>query len=840
MSNRKGADLAAGGPTSTVGYGFPSPTSRATGDLHYNRTDGREYVLGPGPDVVPELLAKQSVDLNTTTVFTLPKAGWLVAVTHQYASTNAAVSVNSAPLTLLNTVNNGVCMNVLAIAVGAGTQTVSTTGSTGYGVNRCDLWFVTGTLNVHQVSNGGGISATNVVNAMVLLSAQVNGGSPPSASVANETVVVDDTASHGNLNTDYAAHFLATIANDYVNYSNAQAAAVVTVDPQTAPLTWLPTAAASASLAVQDENVTLSAAVSQIDFQGVGVTAALGAGGEIVVTVPGGGAGGGTATPVSGVQVGSALSQSLPNATEVPLTFENEVFDTDGFHSTTVNTDRLTVPVGGAGKYMVVAHAGISTNGGGRRYIGAMSYTSAGVNKQYFYGPVSPAYGGAPTHLDIVAVFDLADGDYVLIKALQDSGGTLATAGGYTDAAMMKISGGGGSSIPSPAKATRVRLASDLAFGGNGTGTVAWASTDFDDETLWSATAPSRLTIKRAGTYLLKGMLATAAAAAYTGRWQAVIFKNGVNAIGGVSEAQTSAAYPYVQVEIIDKAVPGDYYELRYYLSAAGTFESDVSSFEIVALEANTSAAPLNPASEATVATTEATSSSAYTDLATAGPVATVTVGASGKAVVFLSADVYSSVSGNYIFAGVAVSGATTRAANYADAIYVKSTAAGMEQSGSVMLVLTGLTPGVNTFTMKYRTDNNSATYLNRRILVVPWENLQGGGGTAAAPTGDTTWTNATLVGTWTSYGSTYSTPGYRKSGEGIVRLRGVLTSGTSHTTALNLPAGYRPSADVLLGAPSGPNSDVLTYIVVTTAGAVILGASTSTVSLDGVSFYAA
>lgn len=555
MSNRKGADLAAGGPTSTVGYGFPSPTSRATGDLHYNRTDGREYVLGPGPDVVPELLAKQSVDLNTTTVFTLPKAGWLVAVTHQYASTNAAVSVNSAPLTLLNTVNNGVCMNVLAIAVGAGTQTVSTTGSTGYGVNRCDLWFVTGTLNVHQVSNGGGISATNVVNAMVLLSAQVNGGSPPSASVANETVVVDDTASHGNLNTDYAAHFLATIANDYVNYSNAQAAAVVTVDPQTAPLTWLPTAAASASLAVQDENVTLSAAVSQIDFQGAGVTAALGAGGEIVVTVPGGGSGGGgTATPVSGVQVTSALSQSLPNATEVPLTFENEVFDTDGFHSTTVNTERLTVPVGGAGKYMVVAHAGISTNGGGRRYIGAMSYTSAGVNKQYFYGPVSPAYGGAPTHLDIVAVFDLADGDYVLIKALQDSGGTLATAGGYTDAAMMKISGGG----------------------------------------------------------------------------------------------------------------------------------------------------------------------------------------------------------------------------------------------------------------------------------------------TAAAPTGDTTWTNATLVGTWTSYGSTYSTPGYRKSGEGVVRLRGVLTSGTSHTTALNLPAGYRPSADVLLGAPSGPNSDVLTYIVVTTAGAVILGASTSTVSLDGVSFYAA
>lgn len=43
-------------------------------------------------------------------------------------------------------------------------------------------------------------------------------------------------------------------------------------------------------LTVQDENVTLSSAVTQIDFQGAGVTATLGTG-EVVVTIPGGGSG---------------------------------------------------------------------------------------------------------------------------------------------------------------------------------------------------------------------------------------------------------------------------------------------------------------------------------------------------------------------------------------------------------------------------------------------------------------------------------------------------------------------------------------------------------------------
>lgn len=46
------------------------------------------------------------------------------------------------------------------------------------------------------------------------------------------------------------------------------------------------------SLSVQDEDGTAIAGVTQLDFQGAGVTAAAGTG-EVVVTIPGGGSGGG-------------------------------------------------------------------------------------------------------------------------------------------------------------------------------------------------------------------------------------------------------------------------------------------------------------------------------------------------------------------------------------------------------------------------------------------------------------------------------------------------------------------------------------------------------------------
>ena len=48
-----------------------------------------------------------------------------------------------------------------------------------------------------------------------------------------------------------------------------------------------------------------------------------------------------------------SVSQSISSATITNLSFDSEVFDSDGLHSTAVNNSRLTVPVGMGGRWLV-------------------------------------------------------------------------------------------------------------------------------------------------------------------------------------------------------------------------------------------------------------------------------------------------------------------------------------------------------------------------------------------------------------------------------------------------------------------------------------------------------
>jgi hypothetical protein len=100
------------------------------------------------------------------------------------------------------------------------------------------------------------------------------------------------------------------------------------------------------------------------------------------------------------------------------------------------------------------------------------------------------------------------------------------------------------------------------------------------------------------------------------------------------------------------------------------------------------------------VATSESTTSLTYTDLATPGPAVTVTVPASGKALEILTSALHGSTGGATAFMGVAVSGATAVAATDAQALEV---AGNNEVRASATVLLTGLNPGSNTFTAKYK-----------------------------------------------------------------------------------------------------------------------------------------
>jgi hypothetical protein len=122
--------------------------------------------------------------------------------------------------------------------------------------------------------------------------------------------------------------------------------------------------------------------------------------------------------------------------------------------------------------------------------------------------------------------------------------------------------------------------------------------------------------------------------------------------------------------------------------------------------------------STASVATVQSTASTSFTDLATVGPAVTVTCGT--IALVWYAAAMANSNSDAQCNASVAVSGATTVAANDVWALTSDGVTAGNYIRYGTAHAFTGLTAGSNTFTMKYRAGSATASYQRREIIVLP------------------------------------------------------------------------------------------------------------------------
>lgn len=123
----------------------------------------------------------------------------------------------------------------------------------------------------------------------------------------------------------------------------------------------------------------------------------------------------------------------------------------------------------------------------------------------------------------------------------------------------------------------------------------------------------------------------------------------------------------------------------------------------------------------ATVATSQTTTSTTYTDLATVGPATTLTTGTA--AMVALTAEADTTGAGVTPYMGFAVTGASSVAAADAMAMRVDSSAV-VNVAASVLYLVTGLTAGSNTFTTKYRVGSGTGSYVNRNIAVWPANKL--------------------------------------------------------------------------------------------------------------------
>ncbi|HEY5986437.1 MAG TPA: hypothetical protein VIV12_08685 [Streptosporangiaceae bacterium] len=120
---------------------------------------------------------------------------------------------------------------------------------------------------------------------------------------------------------------------------------------------------------------------------------------------------------------------------------------------------------------------------------------------------------------------------------------------------------------------------------------------------------------------------------------------------------------------------------------------------------------------EQIITTSQTTTSTSFTDLTTVGPELTVTTAT--RALVVVTAQCSNDTSTNSCRMSWAASGATTLAANDNRCLMLSGT--GDTIAGSFVTMYTSFTAGSNVITAKYRVSGGTGTWLNRRLLVLPY-----------------------------------------------------------------------------------------------------------------------
>jgi hypothetical protein len=122
----------------------------------------------------------------------------------------------------------------------------------------------------------------------------------------------------------------------------------------------------------------------------------------------------------------------------------------------------------------------------------------------------------------------------------------------------------------------------------------------------------------------------------------------------------------------------------------------------------------------ATIATSETTTSTSYTDLTSVGPAVSITTGTA--AIVFLKSGIDNNTANIGTFMGFTISGASSVAANDAQAIDIAGIAAASRARIGGAFLVTGLSAGTNVFTAKYKVASASTgTFTQRDLFVAPY-----------------------------------------------------------------------------------------------------------------------
>ena len=270
-----------------------------------------------------------------------------------------------------------------------------------------------------------------------------------------------------------------------------------------------------------------------------------------------------------GCRIRNSGNVSLTNGSDTLITFDSERFDTDGFHSTSSNTGRITIPAGLGGKYLIGANTDVTASPGAGSYCGIRLNGTTYIATAQVVNDASYATAVTGT------VYDLAAGDYIefLVHVNAASKNALA-AGNYSpEFWVVKLDSGkvgqGIGCYASSSSDTNLTTATDTAIALN-------AADTFDTDGFHDpSTNNTRITIPAGlgGKYLITCVAAlTRSGGSMTDR-RVTIRVNGTTSYLLERQYWSSAAATQVSLDatVVLSLNAGDYIEMMGYSDGSST-----------------------------------------------------------------------------------------------------------------------------------------------------------------------------------------------------------------------------------------------------------------------------
>jgi hypothetical protein len=124
-----------------------------------------------------------------------------------------------------------------------------------------------------------------------------------------------------------------------------------------------------------------------------------------------------------GAQAFNSNVQSIPDNADTAATFDSEVFDTDGFHDTSSNTSRMTIPAGLGGKYLILGGGRLPPATSLQRQLTLRKNGTTGL-RGAFGDTQDAGAGGIDRDQQVMTIADLVAGDFVELVVYQNGTGS--------------------------------------------------------------------------------------------------------------------------------------------------------------------------------------------------------------------------------------------------------------------------------------------------------------------------------------------------------------------------------------------------------------------------------